>query len=351
MRVSLLALLVVMACRTSAPETAVEKVAAPRSPEEELAALLKSIPPECVAPTSGPDFGCPGAFVVPPEACVIERVDAKSERVTDWLVYVDGLLVRQELTVSSHAREVTQSEYDASRRLVRKTTCLTSGAGEPSWSPTWRPPFAEYETPAQERVLTVVTPGPEGNVADVTLRSAGGEGQQVRVCSWSKGAQRVKRIQTVRRAQTALVVDYRTYAFEDERLASMDVRSVSLQGTSVAGRNQVKVAFRYDVQGRLSSYEAGPSRGEYVWDEKGRLSRFNTARLAWNEKDQLVKLELGDPAFDGTFTWDEKGRIESAVFGNGEGYRVRYGASCPAELRAEGLTPSAAPFLSYEGRE
>jgi len=341
----------VMACRTSAPETPVVKPAPAPSPEEELAALLKSIPPECVAPPSAPDFACPGAFVAPPGSCVIERVDTKSARVTDWLVYVDGLLVRQELTVSSHANEVTQSEYDAMRRLVRKVTCLTSGAGEPTWSPTWRPPLAEYERPAQERVQTVVTPGPEGSVADVTLRSAGGEGQQVRVCSWSKGAQQVKRIQTVRRAPTSLVVDHRTYAFVKEQLAAIDVRSVSLQGTSVAGRNQVKVAFSYDAQGRLSSYEAGPTRGEYAWDEKGRLSRFNGARLAWNQSGQLVRLGLGDPAFDGTFTWDEKGRIESAVFGNGEGYRVRYGASCPAELHPASLTPSATPFLSYEGWE
>jgi hypothetical protein len=353
MRSVLLSLFLLSACRTpSVAEPSAPKPAPAPTPEEEIAALLQSIPPDCVAPTTAPSFECPRAFTAPAGSCVVERTDTRSGRVTDWLVYVDGLLVRQELTLSSTSRAVTESSWDTARRLVSKTTCFTSSGGEPDWSPTWRPVDGASETPLQEAVQTSVhfsADEKRAKSADVTLRSANGETKQVRICSTWDGERKTRRVQTARNGVASMLIEVRAYEFKQSLLSAIDVNALSLKGTSVAGKNHTHVEYTRDASGRLSAWTAGPAHGQYLWDARGRLVAFNEAMLGWNDEGRLVKLELGDPALDATFTWDTGGRIESAHFANGEGYRVTYSAACPRELRADGLTPSAAPFLSWEG--
>ncbi len=350
--VLLLSLLVVGGCKTAPAPAPV-----PPTPEEELAALLKSIPVECVAPATGSPVECPPAVEATlGNACVVERFDARSGRSTDRLVFVDGLLVREELTLSANAGAVTAFRYDGARRLREQTRCFSASAGASDWSPTWRPALAEViEAPVDQRAHTVLTYAGDAGVpatADVTS-TTGDAGFQLRLCYAYADGHRARRVQTFRDRTATLQTEVRTYAWAKERLQSIDVRRVGLKGTAVASRSSFRVAFTWDDAARLSAYTRGDDTTRFTWDARGRLvSAFNgTASFAWDDRDRLIEMKVGDASLDGHFTWDEGGRIASAQFANGEGYRVVYGTACARDLRAESVTPSIDPFLFYEGKD
>ncbi len=337
-------------CATSPSGTS----STPPAAEDELTTLLKSIPLDCVVPPGDGGVDCPAPFVAPPGACVVQRTDARSGTRTDLLVYVDDRLVHQELTLASNATQVLSLEYDGQQRLLKKRGCFTAGAGEPTWSPSWRPPFAVYDAAFEERVETTLHyDGDAGvpRIADLTTTSGPDAGVQARVCSWYADARRTKRIQTVRDGSPTMQTQVRTYEWTKARLDAIDSKSLALRGTGVVGRKSARVSFIYDEHGRLSALTTPEATTKFGWNAKGQLESAGSARFEWNALGQLSALKLGDPALDGTFTWDTGGRIESALFANGEGYRVTYGPGCAKDFRAAEVTPSTEPFLLYEGKD
>ena len=150
---------------------------------------------------------------------------------------------------------------------------------------------------------------------------------------------------------TTLQTQVRNYAWSKARLDAIELHNLALRGTSVVRRNDAKVTFSYGPGEQLLSITAGPSSTKFTWDPQGRLATYGTVVFEWNEQDQLAGTKFGDPTLDGRFAWDEGGRIEGASFANGDGYRVAYGAACPRDFRAAGVTPSVEPFLSYEGKD
>lgn len=326
------------------------------SEQDELAALLLSIPAECTAAAPLEAISCPAPEPVPESACVVERFDARSGRLTDRLVYVGDDLVRQEQVVSAHTKEATTLRYDAAHRVTEKTVCFAAGAGEPAWSPAWRPPMAVYDAPVTEQARTVIQyvgDSRSPRFAQTDSSSGVDEGYRLKRCyAYDEAGRRARRFQTFRtQVPAALQVQSRTYRWTEVGLASIDVKNVSLQGRAVAARSGYRVDFTYDAAGRLKEHQSAGATTRFTYDERGRFTAYAGITFDWDDAGRLRGFHPGDDALDGTFTWDASGRIASATFKNGEGFRVTYGAQCKSGFSPPPVTPSVEGYLFYEGKD
>lgn len=349
----------------SCPPAAVTTAAPPPTPkppseQTELEALLLSIPPACASIEPLEAIACPPKQAEPPNACVVERYDTKSKRLTDRLVYAGTQLVTNEHVVSAHTRAVTTSTWDGQHRLRERVTCFTAGAGEPEWFPTWRPPMAVYEQGLQQQSRTRITyDGESSRPAFAQLDSTAGEASsRMKLCyAYDEHGRRARRIQTYRdQTPAALQVESRKYAWNDQQLASIDFRSVALKERALAGRGRRRAAFSYDERGRLTDQtvtmnEQPPSTVRFVYDERGRLRAYGEVTFEWDEQGRLTALHPGDPELDGRFQWDESGRIKAATFKNGEGFSVTYSQPCAPGFSPPPVTPSVDGYLFYEGKD
>ncbi|MDP1827773.1 MAG: hypothetical protein Q8L48_31155 [Archangium sp.] len=335
-------------------------VSAPPKPavseQDELAALLLSIPAECTAAAPLEAVSCPAADPLTSEACVVERFDTRSGRLTDRLVYEGEDLVRQEQVVSAHTKAATTLRYDAAHRLTEKTACFAAGAGEPSWSPSWRPPMAVYDAPMNEQTRTVIQyvgDSRSPRFAQTDSSTGADEGYRMKLCyAYDEAGRRARRFQTFRsQVPAALQVQSRTYRWTETKLASIETKNVSLQGRAVAARSGYRVDFAYDPAGRLSEYQSAGATTRFKYDERGRFIAYAGITFDWDDAGRLRGFHPGDDALDGTFEWDSSGRIASATFKNGDGFRVTYGERCKAGFSPPPVTPSVEGYLFYEGKD
>ena len=310
--------------------------------QEELTALLLSIPTECAAASPLAQVACPPAQPEPEDACVVERFDVRSKRLTDRLVFVGEELVREEQVVSSHTREELTLRYDAAHRLTEKTSCFIAGVGPPEWSPTWRPPMAVYDAPMTQVTRTTISW--VGDTRTPRFAQTDSSSDRMRYCyAYDAEGRRSRRFQTFRAEAepTSLQVQVRSYAYAaDAKLASIDVKSLVLQGRALASRKGWRVDFAYDQAGRLSEYNSNGSTTRLQYDDAGRFVAFSSITFDWDEAGRLKGFHPGEPALDGQFEWDATGRIAGAKFANGEGFEVKYGARCRAGFSAPPVTPS-----------
>jgi YD repeat-containing protein len=284
---------------------------------------------------------------------VVERRDTRTKRLTDRLVYAGTQLVTNEHVVSAHTRAITTLTWDEKNRLREKTTCFSAGAGEPDWAPKWRPPMAVYEQALTQHSRTRITyDGESSRPAFAQLDSTAGEsGSRMKLCyAYDEQGRRARRIQTFRdQTPASLQVESRKYTWSDQRLASIDYRSVALKERSVAGRGQYRVAFAYDDEGRVIeqtvTHANQPPSSVRLKYEHGRLVSYGDVTLQWDAAGRLTGL------LDGRFEWDESGRIKSATFEHGEGFFVTYGAACAAGFSPPAVTPSVDGYLFYEGKD
>ena len=320
--------------------------------QEELTALLLSIPAECAVTSPLEQVTCPPTPPDPEGACVVERFDVRSKRPTDRLVYVGEELVREEQIVSSHTREELTLRYDEAHRLTEKTSCFLAGVGEPEWSPTWRPPMAVYDAPMTQVTRTAISY--DGDTRTPRFAKTDSSLDRMRYCYvYDAQGRRSRRFQTFRaEAQpTSLQVQVRTYAYADAKLSSIDVKSLVLQGRALASRKGWRVDFAYDEAGRLTESNSNGSTTRFQYDEAGRFIAFSSITFDWNEGGRLKGFHPGEPALDGQFEWDATGRISRAQFVNGEGFEVRYGSRCAAGFSPPPVTPSVEGYLFYEGKD
>lgn len=351
-----------MSCPPAAVTTPAPPAATPKPPSEEteLEALLLSIPPACASLEPLEAVACPPKPSEPPNACVVERYDTKTKRLTDRLVYAGTQLVIDEHVVSSHTRAITTLSWDDKNRLQERATCLSAGAGEPEWFPTWRPPMAVYEQGLQQQGRTRVTyDGDSGRPTFVSIDSTAGEAtSRMKLCyAYDEHGRRARRIQTYRdQTPAALQVESRKYAWNDQQLASIDFRTVALKARALAGRGRYRVTFSYDRAGRLTDQSVAindqpPSVVRFTYDAQGRLASYGDITFDWNEQGRLVGLHPRDAELDGQFEWDDGGRIKSATFKNGEGFSVTYGRTCAPHFSPLPVTPSVDGYLFYEGKD
>ena len=325
------------------------------SEQEEFAALLTSIPPLCAANAPLDVVVCPAPQPDPEGACVVERFDTRSNRLTDRLVYVGTQLVREEQVASAHTRADSSLTYDSSNRLVEKTVCLAAGQGEPEWSPSWRPPMAVYEEPyAQQNRTVIFYEGDAGVPRFARIDSTSGDaGYRMKLCyAYDLAGRRSRRFQTYRtEIPGALQVQVRSYAYADAGLASIDVRDVALKGSAVARGTSWRATFIYNASGRLTGMGSSGHITPLGYDAQGHLINYGDITFDRNDAGQTLGFHPGDDALDGTFEWDATGRIRSATFKSGDGYRVTYGKTCVSGFSPPPVTPDVDGYLFYEGKD
>jgi hypothetical protein len=325
------------------------------SEQDELAALLLSIPPDCAAATPLEVISCPAPQPEPTDACIVERRDARSKRLTDRLVYAGTQLLRDEHVVSAHTKLITTLNWDEKQRLTEKLGCFTAGNGEPEWSPTWRPPMAVYDEGLTQQTRTrIAYDGDTTTPRFAKIDSTSGEtGYRMNLCyTYDAVGRRARRYQTYRDGTPAVLqLEVRSYTWKDSKLESIDFRTIGLKERAIAGRTRSLVEFSYDREGRLSEQRSGGSTTHLHYDARGRFTAYGSISFDWNEAGKLERFTAGDPALDGQFTWDPSGRISTATFKNGEGYQVTYGANCPSGFSPPPVTPSVEGYLFYEGKD
>jgi hypothetical protein len=347
--VRLLALLlaVLVGCQTA------PKPKAP-SDRDELAALLLSIPAECVAISPLDVVECAPAPPDPEGACVVERFDVGTKRLTDRLVYVGEDLVREEQVISSHTREDLTLRYDALHRLVEKRSCFAAGTGEPEWSPSWRPPMAVFDAPMKQASRTALsyvgdTRRPRFAQSDST---SGADSDRMKLCyAYDAAGNRSRRFQTFRTNRPAeLQVNVRAYTWQGAKLSSVVVKDLVLKGQAIARRGGSRTDYAYDKSGRVLE-TSGTSTIPYRYDERGRFIAFGQVTFDWDDAGRLAGFHPGDPALDAHFTWDGSGRIVGAKFVSGDGFEVKYGARCAAGFSPPPVTPDVEGYLTYDGKD
>ena len=286
---------------------------------------------------------------------MVERFDVTSKRLADRLVYVGQELVREEQIVSSHTREDITRRYDGLHRLTEKTSCFTMGAGEPEWIFTWRPPGSVSEVPATEATRTAISylgdaRAPHFARIDWT---GGGESTRMKLCSaFDSHGLRTRRFQTYLTSRPGeLQVNVRSYTWADTKLSSVDTRDLVLKGVDIKSRSRSRLDFVYDQAGRLAQENSKDSKIQFRYDERGRFIAFGSVTFDWDDAGRLKGFHPGDPAMDGTFEWDSSGRILRAQFVNGEGFEVKYGASCAAGFSPPAVTPGVEGYLVYDGMD
>jgi hypothetical protein len=350
----LLPCLLLMSCPPAAVITTAP-AAEPKPPSEqaELEALLLSIPPACASIEPLAQLECPPKPAEAADACVVERYDTRSKRLTDRLVYSGTQLVTNEHVVSAHTRAVTTFTWDDKQRLQEKLTCFSAGAGEPEWAPSWRPPMAVYEAPLTQLTRTRLTyDGDSERPTFAQIDSSSGEtAYKLKLCyAYDEHGRRARRIQTYRdKTPSTLQVESRKYAWTDQQLASIDFRTVALKERSLAGRTRYSVAFTYDPEGHLTGQTVTqpnqqPSTTKLTY-EKGRLVSYADVTIEWDERGRLRGM------LDGHFDWDESGRIKSGTFKDGEGFFVTYSRTCVPGFSPSPVTPSVDGYLFYEGKD
>ena len=336
--------------------------------QEELTALLQDIPAECASTSPLEQVACAPPPPDPEGACVVERFDVRSKRLTDRLVYVGEELVREEQVVSSHTREELTRRYDALHRLTQKTSCFVAGVGEPGWSPPWRPPMAVYDAPMTQATRTTLSY--VGDTRTPRFAQTDSSSDRMRYCyAYDAAGRRTRRFQTFRTLaqSTSLQVQVRSYTYlapaprpqgqegpTSPLLSSIDVKSLVLQGRALASRKGWRVDFAYDGAGRLTKYNSSGSTTQFQYDAAGRVVAFGSGALItfdWDEAGRLKGFHPGEPALDGQFEWDATGRISRARFANGEGFEVKYGEHCRAAFSPPPVTPGVEGYLFYEGKD
>ncbi|MDP3153415.1 MAG: hypothetical protein Q8N23_12125 [Archangium sp.] len=292
---------------------------------------------------------------MPTGACIVERFDLRSNRLTDRLVYAGSDLVHEERVVSAHTKENTTFTYDEGHRLVEKTLCLNAGAGEPEWHPSWRPPMAVYDEPLTAQTRTVIFY--EGDTRSPRFAridsSSGEDGYRMKLCyAYDAAGQRARRFQTFRtQVEAALQVQVRSYTRKGGQLSAIETKNLALKGRALAGQTNSRVDFLYDEARRLTGYRTGEYTTRLRYDERGRFVAFAGTTFESDDAGRLQRFHAGDPALDGRFEWDASGRIERASFESGDGYRVTYAPTCAAGFSPPPVTPSVEGYLFYEGKD
>jgi hypothetical protein len=317
-------------------------------------------PAACVMTDPIPVVACPPEPPPDPAACTIERVDLASGTTVDRYEYVGDRLTRHDTVVSDVETDATYVDYDARGRRVRETYCMRSQGGKAGWFPSWREPMVERDTTTTlARRTELAYTGEETQPASATIvyaeQSAGAPyASEQRICYTRDAAERRLQRWEVSRFAAGSATAIRSYAYAGDQLRGTTFGALVDRGGDIGVRHQLhySVTYAYDAHGRMTERRTDyPSNRvglggveRYRYDDRGRVTMAGSFPIEW-DGDRIRT--LGGTQ---TFRYSGSGRLDEARYAGGDGYRIVYGARCPATLRPYEIQPTADPWLYYEGK-
>jgi YD repeat-containing protein len=285
--------------------------------------------------------------------------------VVDRFVFAHHRLLQHDRTGSANHEVSSRFDYDRYGRQVGKTICNTAGAGDPSWTLSWRPPMVRHDhdfTSVDREQRIYATPSAKVHVFGNVVQTARFDGQVVstdmRICNtFDNQGRRSERFQIYRMSDRPAAFDttVHSYAYTAAGPRSMTASTLNVDrhddgSRSVRFQMEWSARFAYDERGLVVAVHSGGSRTRNTYDARRRLIGHDGVTIGW-ERDRIVAITGLGPGHDVDFHYDAGGRLVDASYGPNQGYRVLYGSSCASDFAHPALAPNIDNFLHYEGKD